>query len=650
MPTFAKTRTGNVDFGLTAERRGWNDGTIVTINSIVPYDWNDFLNGYGDWAKEHYDKASIVGGDLEILNSSEAIYQKDCGDGVYSTFLGLPISADDEVSYGGTEAYTASADSVTFSFNYANVGEKSTTVITTPAATAPLVSLDVDGKSVQDGTPTPSVPVAIQSVAGANLVDPDDTTAGYLSSAGVVTAPTNNKERLTDYIELPQGMTDAYIICNQLDKASTRQMWVGVGWYDSSKTFISRPANSPASGVTEMAMKYAKPSGAAYARFMWRNLDGCEVLMSAAPVKAYVEHGCIGIRTTHGKNLICVPSATGTTTGYYVEFTIANARMASFTELQEGVTYTLSMDVTSSVEPFRIAVGAGAGTYAKDVYNDSAAQFTSGRVSVTFTPTAAQLASGNLIALRVPRLSTSTAFTYSVSNIQLEYGDTATSYEPYVNTTIPIDLQGHQLRSLPDGTKDELHVAAGNVVLTQRVGAYTVTGNETVGDATQLGSYRRVRLSWVLLDNAKSIDNANSGWCTKAPFAVGYGAQSTHVYTHGAHVYAFAEATTDAAVLTAYTGATLLYPLANPQTIDLGSIDMPTVEDGDTVEVVGSAVVPTIGAAWETSNDIVFAGTSPNKTYENQSETIYYRQIEDTESWGSEHERKLFIPYQNPVP
>lgn len=32
------------------------------------------------------------------------------------------------------------------------------------------------------------------------------------------------------------------------------------------------------------------------------------------------------------------------------------------------------------------------------------------------------------------------------------------------------------------------------------------------------------------------------------------------------------------------------------------------------------------------------------------SESIYYRQIEDTESWGSEHERKLFIPYQNPVP
>ena len=49
-----------------------------------------------------------------------------------------------------------------------------------------------------------------------------------------------------------------------------------------------------------------------------------------------------------------------------------------------------------------------------------------------------------------------------VKNIQLELGTTATDYEPpNITTTTPIDLQGHTLNSLPDGTRDELHIDGG---------------------------------------------------------------------------------------------------------------------------------------------------------------------------------------------
>jgi hypothetical protein len=41
----------------------------------------------------------------------------------------------------------------------------------------------------------------------------------------------------------------------------------------------------------------------------------------------------------------------------------------------------------------------------------------------------------------------------------------------------------------------------------------------------------------------------------------------------------------------------VLYPLATPQTIDLGTIDMPQVQDGDTIEVI-AAVTPSIDATW----------------------------------------------------
>ena len=54
----------------------------------------------------------------------------------------------------------------------------------------------------------------------------------------------------------------------------------------------------------------------------------------------------------------------------------------------------------------------------------------------------------------------------------LYLGSTAdAAYEPYVSTALPLDLQGHELRSLPGGVRDEVCIDAhGSVELTKRVG------------------------------------------------------------------------------------------------------------------------------------------------------------------------------------
>ena len=53
--------------------------------------------------------------------------------------------------------------------------------------------------------------------------------------------------------------------------------------------------------------------------------------------------------------------------------------------------------------------------------------------------------------------------------IQLELG-AATAYEPHASASFPIDLQGHELRSLPNGVRDEVRIDGdGNVELVQRV-------------------------------------------------------------------------------------------------------------------------------------------------------------------------------------
>ena len=64
-----------------------------------------------------------------------------------------------------------------------------------------------------------------------------------------------------------------------------------------------------------------------------------------------------------------------------------------------------------------------------------------------------------------------------IANLMIEYGSTATAYEPPAVTT-PVDLSGHELRSLPDGTCDVLSVdGSGAVSVEQAVECVTYDGS-----------------------------------------------------------------------------------------------------------------------------------------------------------------------------
>jgi len=68
------------------------------------------------------------------------------------------------------------------------------------------------------------------------------------------------------------------------------------------------------------------------------------------------------------------------------------------------------------------------------------------------------------------------------SNIQLELGSTATAYEPYVGTTV--DLYDGTLRSLPDGTKDTLHLSYLRPSTREGWAWYQATLTALVGETT----------------------------------------------------------------------------------------------------------------------------------------------------------------------
>lgn len=63
-------------------------------------------------------------------------------------------------------------------------------------------------------------------------------------------------------------------------------------------------------------------------------------------------------------------------------------------------------------------------------------------------------------------------------DIQLQEGIESTTYEPYQENTLNIDLQGNELCSLPNNTKDELVVENGRAKIIKNVGKVVLNGSE----------------------------------------------------------------------------------------------------------------------------------------------------------------------------
>lgn len=134
-----------------------------------------------------------------------------------------------------------------------------------------------------------------------------------------------------------------------------------------------------------------------------------------------------------GNNQLDLADISGTETSAYYH------NISTDYKLKANVTYTLSFDVQTSVSPFNMSVGVGteSGSYSADVAvknNNS-----NGRVFITFTPTQEQLSQYEYLKIRLPRYASQTTFTYSIKDIQLELSSTATAYEPYTETTYPLD-------------------------------------------------------------------------------------------------------------------------------------------------------------------------------------------------------------------
>ena len=182
---------------------------------------------------------------------------------------------------------------------------------------------------------------------------------------------------------------------------------------------------------------------------------------------------------------------------------------------------------------------------------------------------------------------------------QLELGSTATEFDKSPAIITPINISGHTLNSLPDGTCDELTVdASGKVTLVQRVGEFTL--NNSAGFTYLEASQSFMRTGFPgdgLVEN-----NTGNRLCDSLPVSGGPIASNDYntiqiceLYnTSGQSVELKRSGLTDTSGLTSWlTDAPLhaLYPLATPVTIEFDPVTLPKLQEGQAT-VYASAPVP----------------------------------------------------------
>ena len=402
----------------------------------------------------------------------------------------------------------------------------------TDAAKTPLAGLSLYGRSTQDGTPTPSAPVAIESVEG-QLYQQTMYAAGTTRTTAGVTVTYNEDGTCTVtgtatshawlwgggsssdarlYVTLPAG---TYTICGS-HSVIAQKMVEGV-----VSNLVSQTAGSATFTLTEETLVKAVPiipNGTTVTdATVW------VALYPGSTPMPYVPYGNAGLwargrnwldpsiaRSGTQKNVTVAADADGwfTISGTSDATSAGVITMWGGTDSRafpQGV-YTLLLETEGT--PF---VASKVRFQVYGVKESGSATYVDGAGSYQLDYSENGI---DRIGVYVANGSSGTTVNGRF-RITLVGGTTApTAYIPYTETVTPIDLDGHELRSLPDGTRDELTVGAdGRVTLVQRVGALTFDGSESWQAASASGVFNLVL--WTQSGGTLIPASQQSGLCDR---------------------------------------------------------------------------------------------------------------------------------------
>lgn len=367
-----------------------------------------------------------------------------------------------------------------------NTPAEAESVTVTDAAKTPVAGLALYGKSTQDGTPTPSAPVPIQSVEAANLL------------------PTTATTTTINGVTFTRNADGTYTV------AGTATATIEFNLIPNGTEVVTLPAG-----------KYS--------------LSGCPDGGSSSTWKMDVRLGTPGTPTT----------------GNYV------------TDYGSG--YTVTRQAEFAINRVRIVVYSGL------------------TIDATFGP---MFTASDTPMPYVP---------YGHVGLWAKRTNDASTY-----TVTPVPLDGHTLRSLPGGTRDEVTVdERGHVTLTQRVGETTLGEVSSVTAFTS--SENLVRFYVVVSGQSATLSmtaSGNRGLCNLGAYEPqsGLGNGLPHFYAYDNKVYAVLPPGTVATASDAVTWLnshqlTIIYKLATPVTYDLGTIG-PTALVGPDMTATGIPTAP----------------------------------------------------------
>lgn len=130
-----------------------------------------------------------------------------------------------------------------------------------------------------------------------NLIDEKLCTAGYIvDSNGMVTPPSTANEIVTDFIGLYGATQLSYrvegTIIENIPTAKDEKIWIGIGYYDIEKNFISRfTAISPVGAGERVLTNVTNcPSNARYFRFSFRTYEDVKatVVLGNETISSYI--------------------------------------------------------------------------------------------------------------------------------------------------------------------------------------------------------------------------------------------------------------------------------------------------------------------------------------------------------------------------
>lgn len=482
------------------------------------------------------------------------------------------------------------------------------------AARTPLAGLALYGKSTQDGTPTPSAPVPIQSVTP-NLYRQTRYAAGDVHTSVGITITQNADGTVTAtgtatntawlwggsssaderfYVELPAG---TYTVCGSHNVAVQKLV-------DGTVTSIVLSSTIGSATFTLVEPTLIKAVAALQNGTTVVNETAWVAVYAGTSAYPYVPYGHTGL-WARGANLSPFFSETPITTdkGYWstnsswwtsvgngwghisrASDTLTNVDVAVMPQsgFEVGKTYTVLLEwrnvtVSGTVDMYHT------GSDDRQLSTIESTIITSGSGSSRRTTTFVH-----------PMGAGVTRFIFWRTRIQanssidgdfrlsIYEGDYTGPYLPYKSIAIPIPLDGHTLRSLPDGTRDEVTVdERGHVTLTQRVGVaeLSASGWSTSGDR-----YRRSMSAYGYgLGTGHYLDIFCTAYEPTSNTSASQPANTIRLGANGDYVWLGVGST--------LVDCTLIYPLATPVTYDLGTID-PTALVGPDMTATGIPTAP----------------------------------------------------------